>query len=122
MEETVQKHLRSIRILLVIALLVSMLSFGFSYVLFKEVSVPLETLRVQQLSSIENKVNTNQVKVDYLLSSRLNGRLDIGLQSTLLQLDEVIENSAGEIKTQAEKARAETKALLDQLRKNNGVQ
>ena len=109
MEEIIQKHLRSIRIIVALALFIALFSVGFSYILFKEVSMPLELLSTQRVDEIEKKVN-------YLISSRLNGRMDIQLQSSLVNMQEIRENSSGEVKAQAEKAMAETKELLKQLR------
>ena len=109
MEEIVQKHLRSIRIIVALALFTALFAIGFSYILFKEVSMPLELLSTKRVNELEKKV-------DYLISSRLNGRMDIQLQSSLISMEEIKQNSSGEIKTQAEKAMAETKALLDRLR------
>jgi len=113
MEEIIQKHLRSIRIIVALALFIGLFSVGFSYILFKEVSMPLELLSSQRVNELEKKV-------DYLISSRLNGRMDIQLQSSLINMQEIRENSSGDIKAQAEKAMAETKELLDKLRGQGG--
>ena len=80
-----------------LALLAACISFAFSYVLFKEVSIPLERIRTHELNLLEGKV-------DYLMSSGLDGRLDVAAQTS------------GDLQEQAQKALAETKALLQMLR------
>jgi hypothetical protein len=109
MEEEVRKHFRGIRILVTLALLAACISFAFSYVLFKEVNIPLERIRTQELNLLEGKV-------DYLLSSRLNGRLDVELQAALITMKDVADQTSGDVKAQAQKAIEETKALLQMLR------
>jgi hypothetical protein len=116
MEEETQKHFRGIRILVTLALLAACISFAFSYILFKEVNIPLQRLRTQELNLLEGKVDYVGGKVDYMMSSRLNGRLDVELQSALLSMQFVADNSKGQVKVQALKAMSETKALLDALR------
>ena len=63
MEDETRKHFRGIRILITLALLAACMSFAFSYVLFKEVNIPLERIRTHELNLLEGKV-------DYLMSSR----------------------------------------------------
>lgn len=109
MEEETRKHLRGIRILVTLALLAACISFAFSYVLFKEVNIPLEKLRTQELNLLEGKV-------DYLLSSRLDGRLDVELQAALVTMRDVASQTSGDLREQAQKAMEETKALLQMLR------
>lgn len=109
MEEETRKHLRGIRILVTLALLAACISFAFSYVLFKEVNIPLERLRTQELNLLEGKV-------DYLLSSRLDGRLDVELQAALITMRDVADQTSGDLREQAQKALEETKALLQMLR------
>ena len=109
MEDEVRKHLRGIRILVTLALLAACISFAFSYVLFKEVNIPLERLRTQELNLLEGKV-------DYLMTSRLDGRLDVELQAALLTMREVAAKTSGDLQEQAQKALEETKALLQMLR------
>ena len=77
MEDEVRKHFRGIRILVTLALLAACISFAFSYVLFKEVNIPLQRLQTQELVVLEGKV-------DHLMTSRLDGRLDVELQAALL--------------------------------------
>ena len=109
MEEEVRKHFRGIRILVTLALLAACISFAFSYVLFKEVNIPLERIRTHELNLLEGKV-------DYLLSSRLDGRLDVELQAALITMKDVADQTSGDLKAQAQKAIEETKALLQMLR------
>lgn len=112
MEEESRRHFRGLRILVTLALLAAFISFAFTYVLFKEVSVPLEKIRTQELNHLEGKL-------DYLLSSRLDGRLDVELQAALLSMRDIAENGSGEVQAQAKKAMEETKTLLSLLRKMN---
>lgn len=109
MEEDIRKHFRGVRILVTLALLAACVSFAFSYVLFKEVNVPLERIRTQELNLLEGKV-------DYLMSSRLDGHLDVELQAALLTMRDVANQTSGDLQAQAEKALQETKALLQMLR------
>mgnify|MGYP001113748700 CR=1 FL=1 len=99
MEDEVRKHIRGIRILVTLALLAACISFAFSYVLFKEVNIPLERLRTQELNLLEGKV-------DYLMTSRLDGRLDVELQAALLAMRDVAAQTSGDTST--------TNELLDQ--------
>ena len=110
MEDETRKHFRGIRILITLALLVACMSFAFSYVLFKEVSIPLERIRTHELNLLEGKV-------DYLMSSGLNGRMDVELQAALLTMRDVAAQTSGDLQEQAQKALEETKALLQMLRK-----
>ena len=109
MEEDTRKHLRGIRILVTLALLAACISFAFSYVLFKEVNVPLQRIRTQELNLLEGKV-------DYLMTSRLDGRLDVELQAALLTMRDISNQTSGDLQAQAQKALEETKALLQMLR------
>jgi hypothetical protein len=109
MEDDVRKHFRGIRILVTLALLAACISFAFSYVLFKEVNIPLERIRTHELNLLEGKV-------DYLMSSRLDGRLDVELQAALLTMRDVAAQTSGDLQEQAKKALEETKALLKMLR------
>jgi len=113
MEEEIRKHFRGVRILLTLALLAAFISFAFTYILFKEVSVPLEHLRTKEYNQLQNKV-------DSFISSRTectNTRMFIELQLALLDLNQVAQQSSGDLQTQAQKALSETKALLDMLQK-----
>jgi len=110
MEDEVRKHFRGIRILVTLALLAACISFAFSYVLFKEVSIPLERIRTHELNLLEGKV-------DYLMSSGLDGRLDVELQAALLTMRDVAAQTSGDLQKQAQKALEETKALLQMLRR-----
>ena len=85
------------------------MSFVFSYVLFKEVSIPLERLRTHELNLLEGKL-------DYLMSSRMDGHLDVELQSALLTMRDVASKTSGDLQEQAYKALEETKQLLQMLR------
>ena len=109
MEDDIRKHLRGIRLLVTLALLAACISFAFSYVLFKEVNIPLERMRTHELSLLEGKV-------DYLMSSRLDGRLDVELQSALITMKDVADQTSGDLQEQARKAMDETKKLLQMLR------
>lgn len=109
MEEEIRKHFRGVRILVTLALLAACISFAFSYVLFKEVNVPLEKLRTQELNLLEGKI-------DYLMTSRLDGRLDVELQAALLTMRDISNQTSGDLQEQAQKALAETKLLLQMLR------
>jgi len=108
MEEETQKHLRALRLLVALALLIGCLSFGFSYVLFKDVSIPLDRLRTHQIKDLENKV-------DELVSSQVYGALVQELQMSLVHMQALIDNTSGEIQAQAQKTAAETKALLEKF-------
>ncbi len=109
MEDEVRKHFRGIRILVTLALLAACISFAFSYVLFKEVNIPLQRIRTHELNLLEGKV-------DYLMSSRLDGRLDVELQAALITMRDVAGQTSGELQEQAERAMEETKGLLRMLR------
>ncbi len=112
MDEETRKHLRGIRILVTLALLGACISFAFSYVLFREVSIPLQRMQTQELNYLEGKI-------DYLMSPRLDGRLDVELQSALITMNDIARKGTGELRAQALKAMGETKALLKLLRKAN---
>ncbi len=109
MEDEIRKHFRGIRILVTLALLAACISFAFSYVLFKEVNIPLERIRTHELNLLEGKI-------DYLMSSRLDGRLDVELQAALITMRDVAEQTSGDLRKQAIKTLEETKALLRMLR------
>ena len=109
MEDEIRKHFRGIRVLVTLALLAACMSFAFSYVLFKEVSIPLERLRTHELNLLEGKL-------DYLMSSRMDGHLDVELQSALLTMRDVASKTSGDLQEQAYKALEETKQLLQMLR------
>ena len=109
MEEEVQKHLRGVRIIMTLALLAACLSFAFSYVLFKDVSVPLEQMRSQELNALQSKV-------DYIMTTRLNGRMDVELQMAIHNMKELKHNASPEVQKQADKAIQETRTLLKLLR------
>ena len=109
MEDETRKHFRGIRILVTLALLAACMSFAFSYVLFKEVNIPLQRMQTHELVLLEGKV-------DHLMTSRLDGRLDVELQSALLAMRDVAAQTSGDLQEQAQKALEETKALLQMLR------
>ena len=109
MEEEIRKHLRGIRVLMTLALLAACLSFAFAYILFKDVSIPLERLRSQELNALQSKV-------DYLYSSRLDGRMDVELQMAIQSMQELKRSGPSAVQDQAQKALDETRALLEQLR------
>jgi len=109
MDQEVRKHLRGIRILVTLALLAACLSFAFSYVLFRDVNIPLERMVYQELNALDSKVDT-------LLSSRLNGRMDLELQMALQSMEELKLSGPKQTQAQAQKAIDEAKALLQQLR------
>jgi hypothetical protein len=50
------------------------------------------------------------------MSSGLDGRLDVELQAALLAMRDVAAQTSGDLQEQAQKALAETKALLQMLR------
>jgi len=113
MEEEIRKHFRGVRILVTLALLAAFISFAFTYVLFKEVSVPLERLRTQEYNQLQNKVES-------FISSRTectNTRMVIELQLAALDLKQIAQQSSGDLQVQAQKALAETKALLGMILK-----
>ncbi len=116
MEEETRKSLRGVHILLTIALFAAFISFGFSYVLFRDVNIPLQQIRTQELSALSKRVDGIGGKLDYLLSSRLNEHVAIELQKSLLNMRFVEDTSQGAVRDQAQKAAAETKALLDIIR------
>ncbi len=105
MEEEIRKHLSALRLLVALALLIGCLSFGFSYVLFRDVSLPLERLQTHQIKDIEKKI-------DNLVTSQIYGSLVQELQTSLIHMQAVIDNSSGALQAQAQKTAAETKALL----------
>ncbi len=109
MEDDIRKHFRGVRILVTLALLTACISFAFSYVLFKEVDIPLERIRTHELNLLEGKI-------EYLMSSRLDGHLDVELQGALLTMRDVAAQTSGDLRKQARKAHEETKALLQMLR------
>ena len=83
MEAETGKHLRGIRILCTLALLAACISFAFTYVLFKEVSIPLDRLRTTEFNDLQSKV-------DYMLSARLNGRMEVDLQLAIHNMQELV--------------------------------
>ena len=111
-ESIIRKHLRGIHTLVFVALFAAFISFAFTFVLFRELSIPLEYLQ-------EHKFNTLQSKVNNILITRLNGRMDIELQMAIYQMTELERITTGEIKDQAGKAIHETKTLLEMLRKSH---
>jgi hypothetical protein len=111
MEDDIRKHFRGVRILVTLALLLACISFAFSYILFKEVSIPLQRIRTIELGMLEGKI-------DYLMSSRLDGRLDVELQAALLTMRDIASKTSGDIQDQAYKALGETKELLQMLREH----
>lgn len=113
MDDEIRKHLRSIRVLVTLALLAAFLSFAFTYLLFKEVSTPLEALRSQQIANVEGKVEA-------LIASRaasMKKRAMIELQLAVHDLEQIASQSSGEIASRAAKALEETRSLLDLLNK-----
>ena len=110
MEDESRRHFRGLRVLVTLALLAACLSFAFSYILFKDVSIPLNRLRSQEFNALQSKV-------DSILASRLNGRMDVELQMALMSMQELEDSGPQEVKVQAKKAIHETKLLLDILRK-----
>ena len=115
MEDENRKHFRGIRVLVTLALLAACLSFAFTYILFKDISIPLNRMRTQELKAI-------QTKVDYLLSMRLNGRMDVELQMALQNMQELKNSGPAEVQEQAQKALVETQALLNLLRQAKAAQ
>ncbi len=109
MEEDTRKHLRGVRIIVTLSLLAACLSFAFSYVLFKDVSVPLERMRSQELSALQSKV-------DSMIATRMNGRMDVELQMAIHNMKELNKNASPAVKAQAAKAIQETRTLLNLLR------
>lgn len=112
MDDEIRKHLRSIRVLVTLALLAAFLSFAFTYLLFKEVSTPLEALRSQQIANVEGKVEA-------LIASRaasMKKRAMIELQLAVHDLEQIASQSSGEIASRAAKALEETRSLLDLLK------
>jgi len=109
MEDDVRKHLRGIRIIVTLSLLAACLSFAFSYVLFKDVSVPLERLRSQELSALRSEV-------DSIVDSRIDGRMDVELQLAIHNMKELQKYATPAVQAQAVKAVQETRELLNLLR------
>ncbi len=112
MDDEIRKHLRSIRILVTLALLAAFLSFAFTYLLFKEVSTPLEAIRSQQIAKIESKI-------DDLATSRADSmkkRAAIELELAVHDLEQIASQSSGEVADRAAKALEETRALLELLK------
>ncbi len=109
MEDEVRKHIRGLRILVTLALLLACISIAFGYVLFNDVNIPLQRMQTHELVLLEGKV-------DYLMSPGLDGRLDVELQSALLAMRDVAAQTSGDLQEQAQKALEETKALLQMLR------
>lgn len=112
MDDEIRKHLRSIRMLVTLALLAAFLSFAFTYLLFKEVSTPLEALRSQQIAKVESKVEA-------LIASRaesMKKRAMIELELAVHDLEQIASQSSGEIASRAAKALEETRSLLDLLK------
>ena len=112
MEDESLRHFRGVRVLVTLALLAACLSFAFSYILFKDVSIPLNRLRSQEFSALESKV-------DYILATRLNRRMDVELQTALMSMQELKNSGPDAIKAQAQKAIDETNVLLNMLRQGN---
>ena len=110
MEQEISKNLKRMKALALIALVVAVVSLVFAYVLYRNVSSPLEKIQKEQLANLESKVN-------FLVSSRLDGRMDVELQLAILNIQELVDSSSGEVNIQAQKALIETQALLDTLRK-----
>jgi|GEM_PF-1569107 len=112
MDDEIRKHLRSIRILVTLALLAAFLSFAFSYVLFKEVSAPLEALRSQQIAKVENKI---EALIAFRAES-MKKRAMIELELAVHDLEQIASQSSGEIASRAAKALEETRSLLELLK------
>jgi hypothetical protein len=110
MEEETVRSLRKMRALAVVAILAAVIALVLSYTMYKKVATPLKRIQTEQLAALESKV-------DFLVSSRLNGRMDVELQLAILNLKELMEHTTGEIAAQAQKAMTEVQTLLDALRK-----
>lgn len=111
MDDEIRKHLRSIRILVTLALLAAFLSFAFTYLMFKEVSTPLEALRSQQIAKMESKVEA-------LIASSTDSakkRAAIELELAVHNLEQLASQSSGEIAARAAKALEEIRSLLELL-------
>ena len=109
MEDDIRKNLRGVRIIVTLSLLAACLSFAFSYVLFKEVSVPLERMRSQELNALQSKV-------DDMIATRMNGRMDVELQMAIHNMKELGNHASPAVRAQAAKAIGETRTLLNLLR------
>ncbi len=109
MEEEVSKHFSRIRFFVTIALLGAFLSFAFSYILFKNVNVPLDQMQIQKINTLEDKVNQ-------LVTAQQKGSLDLQLQMAILNMQKVANNSSGDVQAEAQKVVTETKAILEKLR------
>ncbi len=108
MEDEIRKHLSALRTLVTIALLSVVLSFAFSYILFKNVTVPLDQLHIKKINAIEEKI-------DKLSSGPLKGCLDMELQRAMLNMQKVANISSGELQAQAQKVIVEIKAISDKV-------
>ncbi len=108
MEDEIRKHLSALRMIVAIAMLCAILSFAFSFILFKNVSIPLDQLQIKRINAMEDKLNQ-------LGSAKNMGALAIEAQGAVLSLQKVANHSSGEVQAQARKAIVEIKALLDTL-------
>ncbi len=110
MEEQALGQVKKMKAIAVVALVAACIALALSYTMYKKVATPLKHIQTEQLAALESKV-------DFLVESRLNGRMDVELQLAILNIKELQENTTGEVAAQAAKALAETQALLDMLRK-----
>jgi len=113
MENEIRRHISALRMLVTIALLCAILSFAFSFVLFKNASVPLDRLQIKRINMLEERV-------DRLGKAALKGSLDIDLQKAMLNMKKVADTSSGEVQAQAQKVLGEMKVLLDKLKEKKG--
>lgn len=111
MDDEIRKHLRSIRILVTLALLAAFLSFAFTYVLFKEVRTPLEAIRSQQIAKIESKIEGLATSH----ADAMKKRTAIELELAVHDLEQLASLSSGEIAARAATALKEIRALLELL-------
>jgi hypothetical protein len=110
MEDEIRKHFRGLRIIVTLSLLAACLSFAFSYVLFKDVSVPLERMRTQELNALEARLDALAVpSVD-------NERVDVELQMAIQNMKDLQGHASPAVKEQAAKAMEDTQTLLKLLR------
>lgn len=114
MEEDVKRNLKTMRMIAIVALLVAFIALVASYVMYVKVSAPLKRIQTEEIADLQSKVN-------FLVSSRLDGRMDVELQFAILNLKDLMEHSSGDVNTQAQKALIETQALLDTLRKARAI-
>ena len=112
METEIRKHLRGVRILVTLSLLVACLSFAFSYVLFQEVSVPLQKRQAGELASLRERVD------DLVAAGQGRSVPQVTMLWEAVRVMQFLrEDGSDVIRGQAAKAEEETRRLLEILKK-----